>query len=183
MSNLLSIQRDLFREAPVAHRIYTHFDNFGYHLPFLHPTGEFGLEYEQCAKTLGDTRNVVGTQDALLHNLAQTFFAGLNFVGGELKLSYKDKLMTPRGDKGEVLHLIRIDHLRFQFAHCKHYQSASDGRSNSGMLNWNTPLAETAAKEENTTHMYISSSTSSAVSKKVPNSYAPRAHGAPRKSG
>jgi hypothetical protein len=101
LSNLLSIQRDLFREAPVAHRIYTHFDDFGYHLPFLHPTGKFGLEYEQCAKTLGDTRNVVGTQDALLHNLAQAFFAGLNFVGGELKLSYKDRLMTPRGDKGE----------------------------------------------------------------------------------
>jgi hypothetical protein len=50
-----------FREAPVAHRINTYFDNFGYHLPFFHPTGEFGLEYEQCAKALGDTRNVVGT--------------------------------------------------------------------------------------------------------------------------
>lgn len=23
----------------------TYFDNFGYHLPFFHPTGEFGLEY------------------------------------------------------------------------------------------------------------------------------------------
>jgi len=98
-----------------------YFDNLEYHLPFFHPTGEFGLEYEQCAEALGDTRNVVGTYDSLLHDLAQPLFAGLNFVGGELKLSCNGKLMTPVGDKGEgPPHLIRIDYLRFHFAHRKH---------------------------------------------------------------
>ena len=47
----------------------TYFDNFGYHLPFIHPTGEFGLEYEQYANTMGDTGNAVGANNSFLHNL------------------------------------------------------------------------------------------------------------------
>jgi hypothetical protein len=51
------------------HKGNTYFDNFGYHLPFIHPTGEFGLEYEQYANTMGDTGNAVGANNSFLHDL------------------------------------------------------------------------------------------------------------------
>ena len=79
----------------------TYFDNFRYHLPFFHPTGEFGLEYEDCSEALSDTRNIVGAYDSFLHNLAQPFFAGLNFACGELKLNYNYKLVTPGRIQGD----------------------------------------------------------------------------------
>lgn len=52
------------------HKRYTYFDNFGYHLPFIHPTGEFGLEYEQYTNTMGDTGNAVGANNSFLHDLS-----------------------------------------------------------------------------------------------------------------
>jgi hypothetical protein len=52
-----------------VHKGNTYFDDFGYHLPFIHPTGEFGLEYEQYANTMGDTGNAVGANNSFLHDL------------------------------------------------------------------------------------------------------------------
>jgi len=115
----------------------TYFDNFRYHLPFFHPTGEFGLAYEHYSEALGDT--IIGAYDSFFHDLAQLFFARLNFACGEPKLSCNYKSMTP-GSPKEVPHLLRLVHLGFLFAHGTHYQSASDGWGNSGRWIGTHPL-------------------------------------------
>jgi hypothetical protein len=97
---LSAIILELVREAPAGEGgRNTDLDDFGYQLPFFHPTGDFRLECQQYADALVYMRSVAGAYYTFLYDLVKPFFAVLNFVGGELKLSCKHILMTPGGIK------------------------------------------------------------------------------------